>query len=245
MKHGGGVIVVSLVCALVVVSIPAPGGDGPTPAERDAKVEHFLQARERDWRDMNVPMRDGQFLHDLIVEKGYTRALEIGTSTGHSSIWIARALSKTGGRLVTLEIDSGRHREALRNFEEAGVADVIDARLGDAHELVKTLEGPFDFVFSDADKEWYTRYFIDVAPTRIRDDGRGRPHHRRRRDLPDRVTALHRERASAAAAASMKVVPVLTTYSFSNHRNGHSSLCSGKSGWTMTIPGTMPPGMKE
>jgi caffeoyl-CoA O-methyltransferase len=167
MKLGGGVIVVSLVCSLVVVSIPAPGGDGPTPAERDAKVEHFLQARERDWRDMNVPMRDGQFLHDLIVEKGYTRALEIGTSTGHSSIWIAWALSKTGGRLVTLEIDESRHREALANFEEAGVADVIDARLGDAHELVKTLEGPFDFVFSDADKGWYTQYFIDVAPKMV------------------------------------------------------------------------------
>jgi predicted O-methyltransferase YrrM len=116
---------------------------------------------------MNVPRRDGQFLHDLIVKKGYTRALEIGTSTGHSSIWIAWALSKTGGRLVTLEIDEGRHREALRNFEEAGLADVIDARLGDAHELVKTLEGPFDFVFSDADKGWYTQYFKDVAPKMV------------------------------------------------------------------------------
>jgi predicted O-methyltransferase YrrM len=116
---------------------------------------------------MNVPPRDGQFLHDLIVEKGYTRALEIGTSTGHSSIWIAWALSKTGGRLVTLEIDEGRHREALRNFEEAGLADVIDARLGDAHELVKTLGGPFDFVFSDADKGWYTQYFKDVAPKMV------------------------------------------------------------------------------
>jgi caffeoyl-CoA O-methyltransferase len=146
---------------------PATSEDASGPVSRDDKVERFLESRRGSWRDMNVPPRDGQFLHDLIVEKGYTRALEIGTSTGHSSIWIAWALSKTGGRLVTLEIDEGRHREALRNFEEAGLADVIDARLGDAHELVKTLGGPFDFVFSDADKGWYTQYFKDVAPKMV------------------------------------------------------------------------------
>jgi len=127
-------------------------------------VRAFLESRQSSWRDMNVPTRDGQFLHDLIVEHGYTRALEIGTSTGHSTIWMAWAMSRTGGKVVTLEIDEARRREALANFEEAGVADYVDSRLGDAHELVKTLEGPFDFVFSDADKGWYTQYFIDVAP---------------------------------------------------------------------------------
>ncbi len=138
----------------------------PEPATRplDDRVKAFLEERQSTWRDMNVPARDGQFLHDLIVEHGYTRALEIGTSTGHSSIWIAWALSKTGGRLVTIEIDERRRAEALRNFEKAGVSRYIDARLADAHELVKTIEGPFDFVFSDADKSWYTQYFIDVAP---------------------------------------------------------------------------------
>jgi predicted O-methyltransferase YrrM len=103
----------------------------------------------------------------MIVEHGYTRALEIGTSTGHSTIWIAWAMSQTGGKVTTLEINARRQREALENFEKAGVADYVDARLGDAHELVKTLEGPFDFVFSDADKGWYTQYFIDVAPKMV------------------------------------------------------------------------------
>ena len=113
---------------------------------------------------MNIPMLDGQFLYDLIIEHQYTRALEIGTSTGHSAVWIAWALSKTGGKLITIEIDENRHNEALRNFKEAGVSALIDARLADAHELVKELEGPFDFVFSDADKGWYKQYFLDVAP---------------------------------------------------------------------------------
>jgi predicted O-methyltransferase YrrM len=53
---------------------------------------------------------------------------------------------------------------ALANFKEAGLSEYIDARLADAHDLVKELEGPFDFVFSDADKDWYKNYFIDLAP---------------------------------------------------------------------------------
>jgi len=130
----------------------------------DAKVRSFLDARGRRWRDMNVPEADGQRLYDLVVEHGYTQALEIGTSTGHSAIWIAWALSKTGGKLITLEIDEGRYNQALRYFEEAGVSDYIDARLADAHELVPQLEGPFDFVFIDADKDWYTQYFRAVLP---------------------------------------------------------------------------------
>jgi predicted O-methyltransferase YrrM len=94
----------------------------------------------------------------------YRRALEIGTSTGRSAIWMAWALSKTGGKLITIEIDERRYKAALKNFHEAGLSQYIDARLADAHDLVKTLEGPFDFVFSDADKGWYTNYFKDIAP---------------------------------------------------------------------------------
>ena len=130
----------------------------------DQKVRRFLEKNRGEWRDMNVPWVDGQILHDLVVKNRFRRALEIGTSTGHSSVWIAWALSKTGGKLVTIEIDPSRHAEALRNFEEAGVAAFVDARLADAHELVKQLPGPFDFVFSDADKGWYLQYFKDVDP---------------------------------------------------------------------------------
>jgi len=130
----------------------------------DEKVRSFLNARGRRWRDMNVPEADGQSLYDLVVDHGYTQALEIGTSTGHSAIWIAWALSKTGGKLLTVEIDERRYNQALSYFEEAGLSDYIDARLADAHELVPQLEGPFDFVFIDADKDWYTRYFRAVLP---------------------------------------------------------------------------------
>ena len=133
-------------------------------AALDTRVKTFLRERAGTWRDLNVPDSDGQLLHDLIVEHRYTRALEIGTSTGHSGIWIAWALSKTGGKLVTVELDEGRHLEAKKNFAAAGLSTFIDARLGDAHALVPALPGPFDFVFSDADKDWYPNYFKAVFP---------------------------------------------------------------------------------
>ena len=135
-----------------------------TSKELDATVEKFLNENRRNWHDLNVSYKDGQALFNLIVKNNYTRALEIGTSTGHSAIWMASALSKTGGKLITIEIDEGRYKTALKNFKKAGVEEFIDARLADAHQLVKELKGPFDFVFSDADKEWYSQYFKDVEP---------------------------------------------------------------------------------
>ena len=152
--------------ALVMAAAPAaPARQAPRGGpELDRRVEAFLESRSGGWRDMNVPEADGRILHDLIVSKGYTRALEIGTSTGHSGVWIAWALSKTGGRLITIDIDEGRHREAVANFREAGLDGFIDARLADAHELVPALPGPYDFVFCDADKDWYKNYFVAVLP---------------------------------------------------------------------------------
>ena len=130
----------------------------------DEKVKEFLNAQSGQWHDLNVPMSDGQILYDLVIKGNYKNALEIGTSTGLSGIYIAWALSKTGGKLITIEIDESRHKTALQNFEQAGLSDYIDARLADAHSLVLELEGPFDFVFSDADKNWYINYFRDVDP---------------------------------------------------------------------------------
>jgi caffeoyl-CoA O-methyltransferase len=130
----------------------------------DGRVRKFLDDNRGQWRDMNVPAVDGQTLYDIIVKNKYTRALEIGTSTGHSGIWIAWALSKTGGKLITIEIDERRHRQAVANFEAAGLKTFIDARLGDAHQLVPALSGPFDFVFSDADKDWYKNYLDAALP---------------------------------------------------------------------------------
>ena len=148
--------------SLMIIFTVRPGNAQSTNSEIDRKVQEVLRSPGR--RYLNVPASDGKLLHDIIVENNYKSALEIGTSTGISGVWIAWALSKTGGKLITVEIDPTRHRQALENFERAGLSDYIDARLANAHDLVPTLEGPFDFVFSDADKDWYRNYFEAVDP---------------------------------------------------------------------------------
>lgn len=142
----------------------SPAQSKQAESELDKRVNDFLKKQASMWRDMNVPASDGKLLYDIIMENKYKSAVEIGTSTGHSSIWIAWALSKTGGKLITFEIDERRYKEALTNFEKAGLSDYIDARLGDAHDLVTKLNEPIDFVFSDADKDWYTSYFKALDP---------------------------------------------------------------------------------
>ncbi len=155
---------VVLLLVLMLIPFPLRAQERSAQERLDERVRKFLEEHESRWEDMNIPARDGRFLYDLIVRNRYTRALEIGTSTGHSAIWIAWALSKTGGKLITIEIDEERYARAIENFREAGVSGFIDARLADAHDLVRELKGPFDFVFSDADKGWYSRYFAALAP---------------------------------------------------------------------------------
>jgi len=162
MKRNFAALMFSML--LLIPACMTNGQQKDNSDELDRKVRQFLSEHSRQWYDMNIPAVDGQLLYDIIVKNNYKSVLEIGTSTGHSGVWIAWALSKTGGKMITIDIDERRHRQALENFKTAGVSQYIDARLADAHQLVKELKGPFDFVFSDADKEWYKNYFIDVDP---------------------------------------------------------------------------------
>lgn len=159
---------VTLISCLVLVSLIHPvklhSQDLTENPDLDKRVKIFLEEQSGRWNDLNVPESDGKLLHDLVLKGRYKRALEIGTSTGYSGIYIAWALSKTGGKLITIEIDEERHKTALENFRKAGLSEYVDARLADAHSLVKELRGPFDFVFSDADKGWLKNYFIDIDP---------------------------------------------------------------------------------
>ena len=155
-----------LFCLLfnTIACMPAVVAQESVSADLDVRIDRFLTEHTGTWHDWNVPPADGRTLHDLIVKNNFTRALEIGTSTGHSAIWISKALNRTGGRLLTIEIDKQRYATASANFKEAGVTHLIDARLADAHKLVYELEGPFDFIFSDADKEWYPQYLEALLP---------------------------------------------------------------------------------
>ena len=152
--------IVQIICTVNIVNAQ----ESTLNKTLDDSVKSFLDKKRGSWRDWNVPESDGKILYDIIIKNNYKNALEIGTSTGHSGIWIAWALSKTGGKLITIEIHEDRYQKALANFKKAGLAKYIDVRLADAHQLAKELEGPFDFIFSDADKGWYKNYFIDLYP---------------------------------------------------------------------------------
>jgi caffeoyl-CoA O-methyltransferase len=197
---------------VVLLVSPFPCYSQPTEGERmiDIKVKKFLDKMNNQWRDLNVPEADGKILYEIIVENKYRKALEVGTSTGHSAIWIAWALSKTGEKLITIEIDEGRYKQALSHFQEAGLSRYIDARLADAHRLVPELPGPFDFVFIDADKDWYVNYAKALVPKiepggclaahNVEDSGpshRGGywkgtgEYHKYMKSLPEFVTRIH------------------------------------------------------
>jgi predicted O-methyltransferase YrrM len=110
---------------------------------------------------ISVSPNQGKLLHLLARLQGARSILEIGTLGGYSTIWLARALP-AGGRLVTLEADA-KHAEVARgNIARAGLADVVELRLGPALETLPQLaaegRGPFDLIFIDADKESYPDY---------------------------------------------------------------------------------------
>ncbi len=106
---------------------------------------------------IDVSRMQGKFLHLLARAMGARTVLEIGTLGGYSTIWLARAVGDEG-RVVTLEFEP-RHAEVARaNLDRAGVGGVVDIRVGPALDSLPHLEGPFDLVFIDADKENNSNY---------------------------------------------------------------------------------------
>ena len=113
----------------------------------------------------------GIFYNVLLKSKDAKKILEIGMSAGYSTIWFAEAISKkTGGKIITIDQDKKKIERAKRNFEDAGLSDLIDIRHGDALEVLLDIKNEsnssesFDFVFIDADKERYIQYFDIILP---------------------------------------------------------------------------------
>lgn len=130
-----------------------------------------LEAAQRDGAaaglpDIAVSPMQGAMLHLLARAMGAARILEIGTLGGYSAIWLGRAARTAGvrgARVVTMEIDAGHARVAQRNIERAGLADIVEVRVGPAVELLAALNeerpAPFDLAFIDADKPSNAEYF--------------------------------------------------------------------------------------
>ena len=114
--------------------------------------EHDARQRQHDDRLRNLEPETAALLSVLVRSSGRKHLLEIGTSNGYSTIWLAWAANRTGGRVISIELDPGRQEEADENLRRAGLRELVDLRLGDATEVVEKLSGPFDLVFFDADR---------------------------------------------------------------------------------------------
>jgi predicted O-methyltransferase YrrM len=134
----------------------------------DALLAEMEAHGARDRIPIVVPTT-GALLHVLALATGARRVVEIGTAIGVSTLYIARALP-SGGRIVSFEIDEGRHQAARGYLERDGVLDRADLRLQDAREGLAELTGEFDMAFVDGVKGQYIDYFELVLP-RLRSGG--------------------------------------------------------------------------
>ncbi|MBV9282444.1 MAG: class I SAM-dependent methyltransferase [Chloroflexi bacterium] len=131
----------------------------------DVKTQTLLaeiqeQGRRRDEREpehskrfLNLEPDTARLISILVRSTRRTRVLEIGTSNGYSTIWLADALRSTGGRLTSVERDAGKQALADANLRRAGLRDPVELVQGDATAVVEALPGPFDLVFFDADRK--------------------------------------------------------------------------------------------
>ena len=135
--------------------VPVP----KTPGER-----RILQTALATPHYANVPLADGRMLRLLTEAIDAKHVVEIGTSTGISGLWFAMALRSTGGHLTTFEINPQRIAIAKRQFQVAGVSDLITVVEGDAHQNITKLKGPVDLIFIDADKTGCLDYLKTLLP---------------------------------------------------------------------------------
>jgi caffeoyl-CoA O-methyltransferase len=148
--------------ALVLLAAVAAVAAGSAQSPEHTKILADIKAR--DTGQLAVSEEDGRFLRLMIASSGARRALEIGGASGYSAIWMGMALRETGGKLVTIEYDPARAKELAANVKRAGLADTVEVVAGDAFEQIPKIQGTFDFVFLDAWKRDYKRFFDLVYP---------------------------------------------------------------------------------
>jgi predicted O-methyltransferase YrrM len=157
-----------LICmALTAGVIPTQAAQSQPPASTTvpAGIMRLLDSiKTADTGQLSVSEEDGRFLRVLVAAANSRHALEIGGAHGYSAIWIGLALRETGGHLTTIEFDAARAAAAAANIKRAGLGDVVTVVPGDAFKEIPKLSGTFDFVFLDAWKPDYQRFFELVFP---------------------------------------------------------------------------------
>jgi predicted O-methyltransferase YrrM len=138
---------------------------GAVLSTQSPEVQKILSdIKAKDKGLLAVSEEDGRFLRLMVASKKAQHALEIGGASGYSAIWIGMGLRDTGGRLVTIEYDPARAKELADNIKRAGLSDIVQVIAGDAFQQIPKVAGTFDFVFLDAWKKDYKRFFDMVYP---------------------------------------------------------------------------------
>jgi predicted O-methyltransferase YrrM len=114
--------------------------------------QHDVQEPERRHKRLNLETDTAQFLSILVRSSRRQRILEIGTSNGYSTIWLAWAARSVGGEVISIEREAEKQEQARQNLARAGLSANVELVCGDATEAVARLTGPFDCVFFDADR---------------------------------------------------------------------------------------------
>ena len=149
------------VCCLVTVGAQ----NGRPPGTLNPAVETLLRnIKAADSGQLAVSEEDGRFLRVLVATRGAKSVLEIGAASGYSGIWLGLGARESGGRVVAIEYDARRAKEAATNIRAAGLADIVNVVQGDAFAEIPRLPGTFDFVFLDAWKPDYKKFFDMVFP---------------------------------------------------------------------------------
>jgi len=155
--------VASLAAALLLTS-GAATGQRPSGA-LTPQIESILRGiKAADKGQLAVSEEDGRFLRVLVATRGARSILEIGAASGYSGIWLGLGARESGGRVVAIEYDPARAAEAASNIKRAGLDDVVRVVHGDAFKEIPKLQGTFDFVFLDAWKPDYKKFFDMVFP---------------------------------------------------------------------------------
>jgi caffeoyl-CoA O-methyltransferase len=129
------------------------------------QIESVLRdIRAADKGQLAVSEEDGRFLRLLVATRGAKSILEIGAASGYSGIWLGLGARESGGRVVAIEYDPTRAKAAAANVKRAGLDDVVRVVHGDAFKEIPKLQGTFDFVFLDAWKPDYKKFFEMVFP---------------------------------------------------------------------------------
>jgi caffeoyl-CoA O-methyltransferase len=149
-----------LLVAAALSAQQAVSGGALTP-----QIESVLRAiKAADKGLLAVSEEDGRFLRVLVAARGAKSILEIGAASGYSGIWLGLGARESGGRVVAIEYDPQRAKEAADNVRKAGVGDVVRVIPGDAFKEIPKLPGTFDLVFLDAWKPDYKKFFDMVYP---------------------------------------------------------------------------------